>query len=246
MRLQAFLEKKIQESCNDTTESTNEQILDIGDEKVRQESCADIVEMDLNNSFDSDPDFNSLSFHPAWNSTVVTEKNKAGDKSKSPFSEVEILLQRIVNHCPGGPLEFQEEITDKERTRVWTKDLIEGRICYDEDDDSYDYMAGVLGGEFTGFYVKKEIFDGLDDPFVYKIYLDVLNAQAQFETIFNRPWGSESPTNPEYLSSFTSENYEDIEEVRDYLLLIPFETVENVRRYLHRRRRPETKSSSSF
>ena len=47
LRLQAFLEKKIQESCNDTTESTdqNEQILE--DEKVRQESCADIVEMDL-------------------------------------------------------------------------------------------------------------------------------------------------------------------------------------------------------
>ena len=84
--------------------------------------------------------------------------------------------------------------------------------------------------------MKKEIFDGLDDPFVYEIFLDVLNVSC----------GSESPTNPEYLSSFTSENYEDIEEVRDYLLLIPFETVENVRHYLDWRRRPETKSSSSF
>ena len=82
--------------------------------------------------------------------------------------------------------------------------------------------------------------------FTKSTWMFVLNAQAQFETIFNRPWGSESPTNPEYLSSFTSENYEDIEEIRDYLLFIPFETVENVRRYLHRRRRPETKSSSSF
>ena len=40
--------------------------------------------------------------------------------------------------------------------------------------------------------MKKEVFDGLDnDLFVYKVYLEVLAAQAQFEVIFNRPWGSE-------------------------------------------------------
>ena len=144
-------------------------------------------------------------------------------------------------------MEYEEEITDKEMTRVWTKDLIEGRIYYDEEDNSYEYMAGVLGGMFTGFYVKKEIFDGLDDPFVYEIYLEVLNTQAQFETVFNRPWGSESPADPEKLSQFTSENYEDIEEVRDHLLFIPLVTVFRVRDYLSwREERAETKTSSSF
>ena len=47
-------------------------------------------------------------------------------------------------------------------------------------------------GNLSGFYVKKEVFDGLDnDLFVYKVYLEVLAAQAQFEVIFNQPWGSE-------------------------------------------------------
>ena len=40
--------------------------------------------------------------------------------------------------------------------------------------------------------MKNEVFDGLDnDLFVYKVYLEVLAAQAQFEVIFNQPWGSE-------------------------------------------------------
>ena len=40
--------------------------------------------------------------------------------------------------------------------------------------------------------MKKEVFDGLDnDLFVYEVYLEVLTAQAQFEVIFNRPWGAE-------------------------------------------------------
>ena len=55
--------------------------------------------------------------------------------------------------------------------------------------------AGIFdrkGGNLSGFYVKKEVFDGLDnDLFVYEVYLEVLTAQAQFEVIFNQPWGSE-------------------------------------------------------
>ena len=47
-------------------------------------------------------------------------------------------------------------------------------------------------GNLSGFYVKKEVFDGLDNEiFVYKVYLEVLAAQAQFDVIFNQPWGSE-------------------------------------------------------
>ena len=79
--------------------------------------------------------------------------------------------------------------------------------------------------------MKKEVFDGLDnDLFVYEVYLEVLTAQAQFEVIFNRPWGSEKHS---YLGDLT--NY----------LFIPINTVENLRNYLRRRAESQTFSKYS-
>ena len=70
-------------------------------------------------------------------------------------------------------------------------------------------------GNLSGFYVKKEVFDGFDnDLFVYEVYLEVLAAQAQFEVIFNRPWGSEK--------------YVALRDLTNYLF-IPINTVENLR-----------------
>ena len=78
--------------------------------------------------------------------------------------------------------------------------------------------------------MKKEVFDGLDnDLFVYEVYLEVLAAQAQFEVIFNQPWGSEK--------------YVALEDLTNYLF-IPINTVENLRNYL--RRRAESQTSSKY
>ena len=78
--------------------------------------------------------------------------------------------------------------------------------------------------------MKKEVFDGLDnDLFVYEVYLEVLTAQAQFEVIFNRPWGSKK-----HVAHGDLTNY----------LFIPINTVENLRNYL--RRRAESQTSSKY
>ena len=79
--------------------------------------------------------------------------------------------------------------------------------------------------------MKKEVFDGLDnDLFVYEVYLEVLAAQAQFEDIFNRPWGSEKHC--------------DLGDLTNYLF-IPINTVENLRNYLRRRAESQTFSKYS-
>ena len=65
--------------------------------------------------------------------------------------------------------------------------------------------------------MKKEVFDGLEDPFVYEIYLEVLAAQAQFEEMFARPRGSVKHWAISDLTNYLFVPYNMIENIKDYL-----------------------------
>ena len=209
LRLQAFLKKKRQESCNDTTESVNKQV--IGDNEMRQES-----------PFNS-PDAESTFWNPDAKSSSTGKKVslerssqeaccKESDADKSPFGGVETFLQKIdsqkieskntlLKHWIKTPRSYEGEMTTDETRHFWKKGFQLGR-----------------GNKYTGRYVKKEIFDELeDDPFVYEIYLEVLAAQAQFEAIFDRPWGSVKHSVLGDLSNYLFVPYITIEKVREYL-----------------------------
>ena len=105
----------------------------------------------------------------------------------SPFIGVETLLLSIHKYLDKHMLcaEYYMETTSEEENYLQRKNIEEG----------WSRTAGIFDHKdrnLSGFYVKKEVFDGLDnDLFVYEVYLEVLAAQAQFEVIFNRPWGSE-------------------------------------------------------
>ena len=236
LRLQTFLEKKRQESYNEKTESVK------GDEKTSQEPCSDedvcpshipetksqepcshLVDTKLADSQFADQstsnehlDLKSPHFQPPFNSTP------SKDVSQSPFSGVETLLQRIDSQSP--------------LYMSYVRNSREGLIKCDEDvalEEPSDLRAkaiklGRRNHKLIGLYVEKEIFDSIDDPFVYEIYLEVLAAQAEFEAIFGRPWDS------------VEHIYIDLENY----LFVPYVTIENVREYL--RRRKHTSSFNNF
>ena len=244
LRLQAFLEKKKrQESYNEKTESVKGRV--IGDEKTSQEPCSDedvcpslipetksqepcshLVDTKLADSQFADQstsnkhlDVKSPQFQPPFNSTEI-EASK--DISQSPFSGVETLLQRIDSQ---SPLYMSYVRNSREGLRKSDEDVA---LTEPRDLRAKAIKLGRRNHKLIGLYVEKEIFDSIDDPFVYEIYLEVLAAQAEFEAMFGRPWDAVEHT---YINL---ENY----------LFVPYITIENVREYL--RRRKHTSSFNKF
>ena len=223
LRLQAFLEKKRRESC-DTMEFVDEQSPDRAEQNtnMRKESCS------------RNSDTNDLNY-PAESDWRIEKSAEV----ESPFIQVKNLLWKI---------DLEGETCENCRQRHGE---VEGRLIWKGNGEcnlghecpaSYWYeltaeerrrvrKGELIANATPGYYVQKKIFESLDDPFVYEIYLEVLAAQAQFEEIFGRQWGSVDRVDHDFFEDFSDR------------LFIPIKTVENLRYYLERL--DDTSSSAS-
>ena len=247
LRLQAFLEKKKQESCNKTTESVDEQSpANSVEMNMSKESCSSNTNV-LNDPDESDfrieknegdnspndeqpPDDveernmreESCSNSPETNVLSYQAESdlriEKNEVDKSSFSQVKTLLRTIDST-------WWKSFTCRDCVNM--KECSEGYECFAgywnelTAKEKKRVRKGTLKANSTpGIYVPKNFFENLEDPFVYEIYLEVLGAQAQFEVNFGRQWGSVE--------------HEFLGDLQPGWLFIPIKTIENLRYYLGR------------